>query len=458
MKRSDLGILVLGYTRPALLENVLESLRRQNALPTCHVWIDGTANRREAQARPELCVRAAKRFRPAEIRAHNGHLGIEKLMLDGLGFMSRHYDRFVVLEDDCFPISGAVAEFSRALDAVADRADVFSVYGHHFLTPSESYTITRFQGWGWATTSRKLSPVLDRLIALHDLNEHDYLEFVRSALTPEIVKRLDVTPGRDVTGVLERFFSWDSCTALLTASDGLVHRKTDRRVVYNCGMTEGNGHFAPSDRMRRPPFNMITPDEVWQVFENGQDRKQRARPSVSTTARSALRRGARRLRSLAGRASFAISRSGRSYYGLNELDRKITQFLPQTEGTFVELGAFDGFTQSNTLSFEKKGWRGVLIEPVPEAFKACAANRPLAKVFNCACVAATDQRTEIDITAVGLMSLVSDARGGGGEEEEWIRRGEQVQGLKRKRVLRRRFPRCPRLHRARRPVGTEAHT
>jgi len=257
---------------------------------------------------------------------------------------------------------------------------------------------------------------------------------VQGSLTPAVAKRLDVTPGRDVLRVLERFFSWDSCTALLTAMDGLVHRRTDRRVVYNCGMTKGSGHFAPSDRFRRPPFNMIAPEEVWQVFNDAKKVRHRTTPSLSTTARSTLRRGARRLRSLARKVGLAGGSGGPAYYGLNELDRKIARFVTQTAGTFVELGAFDGVTQSNTLSFENKGWRGILVEPVPEAYKACKANRPLAKVFNCACVASTDHRKEIDITAVGLMSLVANARGGGAEEEDWIRRGELVQDLERQKI------------------------
>ena len=39
--------------------------------------------------------------------------------------------------------------------------------------------------------------------------------------------------------------------------------------------------------------------------------------------------------------------------------------------TFLEIGAFDGVTESNTIIMERcLGWRGVLVEPNPRAFEA----------------------------------------------------------------------------------------
>jgi FkbM family methyltransferase len=43
---------------------------------------------------------------------------------------------------------------------------------------------------------------------------------------------------------------------------------------------------------------------------------------------------------------------------------------------FVEFGAFDGRTYSNTYFLEKElGWRGLLAEPIPIQFDACRRNR-----------------------------------------------------------------------------------
>ena len=60
----------------------------------------------------------------------------------------------------------------------------------------------------------------------------------------------------------------------------------------------------------------------------------------------------------------------KEYFGLNELDKKILNYVNSRNGYFVELGANDGITQSNTKHYELyKGWQGVLIEPSPKQFK-----------------------------------------------------------------------------------------
>lgn len=75
------------------------------------------------------------------------------------------------------------------------------------------------------------------------------------------------------------------------------------------------------------------------------------------------------------------------YYGLLELDRKLEKYLDYDNGFFIEIGGWDGITFSNSLYFEKnRGWMGILIEPAPTEYLKCKKNRPLAKVFCCACV------------------------------------------------------------------------
>jgi hypothetical protein len=52
-------------------------------------------------------------------------------------------------------------------------------------------------------------------------------------------------------------------------------------------------------------------------------------------------------------------------------------FFPNLcNGTYVELGALDGYKFTNTLSLhERSGWRGVLIEPNPLTFADLAKKR-----------------------------------------------------------------------------------
>lgn len=53
---------------------------------------------------------------------------------------------------------------------------------------------------------------------------------------------------------------------------------------------------------------------------------------------------------------------------LFELDKRLVPFLnpADRQGFFVEAGANDGLTQSNTYVLERDfGWRGLLVEPIP---------------------------------------------------------------------------------------------
>src|ERR1700755_589614 len=56
----------------------------------------------------------------------------------------------------------------------------------------------------------------------------------------------------------------------------------------------------------------------------------------------------------------------------------------QKNGTFIEAGAFDGETFSNTLNLEKEfGWSGLLIEPNPFQYQLLARKNRKAYLANC---------------------------------------------------------------------------
>ena len=78
----------------------------------------------------------------------------------------------------------------------------------------------------------------------------------------------------------------------------------------------------------------------------------------------------------------------KSSYGKNNLDIELEKYLNYTNGFFIELGAHDGITQSNTFYYEKKkNWNGILIEPTPKLYEICKKNRSKKNLFFCnACV------------------------------------------------------------------------
>lgn len=96
-----------------------------------------------------------------------------------------------------------------------------------------------------------------------------------------------------------------------------------------------------------------------------------------------------------------------SRLALNGLDRKLQQHIDFRNGFFIECGANDGLRQSNTYWFEKfRGWRGLLIEAVPENARRCRRNRPRSTTINTALVASEDIRS-VRIQAADLMAHVS---------------------------------------------------
>ena len=75
----------------------------------------------------------------------------------------------------------------------------------------------------------------------------------------------------------------------------------------------------------------------------------------------------------------------------NPLDIKLLNYLlkiKSTNGFFVEVGANDGITQSNTYLLEKEyNWKGLLIEPSYNTFLKCKQNRSSENIIlNCALV------------------------------------------------------------------------
>jgi hypothetical protein len=265
-KPESFGIIVFGHTRVKELDLLLESLRRQDALQYTEVWLDGFQGNQVLKQRIQKTTEVVGKYPVKHLHTQSGNFGFRKMLILGLVAMCKKYRDILILEDDCFPTRDAVSIFKQELDIIRNNRRIFSAYGHHFLMESENRTCPRFQGWGWATTSEKLMPLLRQLIDCYSMSEEKYLEFVSLLLTPDVKAKIDVTPPRQPSYTLEKFFAWDETICLLTALNHQVHKPTIKRTIYNCGMGDSSTHFKDTSLFRSPPFNLISPDEAWEYF------------------------------------------------------------------------------------------------------------------------------------------------------------------------------------------------
>lgn len=74
------------------------------------------------------------------------------------------------------------------------------------------------------------------------------------------------------------------------------------------------------------------------------------------------------------------------YYSQCRQDKIIYEnfFRDFKSGVFVDIGAHNGITFSNTYFFEKElGWTGICVEPIPEVFEQLAVNRKCCCIQGC---------------------------------------------------------------------------
>ena len=72
-------------------------------------------------------------------------------------------------------------------------------------------------------------------------------------------------------------------------------------------------------------------------------------------------------------------------------------FGHKTDGSFVEVGAYDGISWSNSSCLAEAGWKGLLFEPVPQFYAKCAAryqNNKNVKVVKC-CIGDYEGETKV---------------------------------------------------------------
>jgi FkbM family methyltransferase len=169
-------------------------------------------------------------------------------------------------------------------------------------------------------------------------------------------------------------------------------------------------------------FAEVAPDPVPEWKLRLVNRLMKVPPLSSPRVRARIvrswraRRRAKREK-LAAAGDVAVLRP--ALYGMADaLDR----YLDRDGGYFVEAGANDGYEQSNTFHLERqRGWRGLLVEPVPSLYREVLVERPRATVRNCALVPFDHPEDEVELRYGGLMTVVSGTHGSADADSAFVR-------------------------------------
>ena len=112
--------------------------------------------------------------------------------------------------------------------------------------------------------------------------------------------------------------------------------------------------------------------------------------------------------------------------------RELVGRLGVPNGTFVEVGAFDGERFSNTSWLADDGWRGLYVEPSPLFARLCSIRH----VFNQVAVvnvAAGGENGEAQFTEIGALSSLSGNTLSAYEGIDWargiLRRGRKIRSV-----------------------------
>ena len=268
-EKEDFCIALFTFNSHQRSSRVLESLKRSGAINDVEVFMDGPHAVPKLAKQVEENKRNIEKYNPKRINSRSGNYGFRRVMLESLLDLSSRYKKFIILEDDCFPTKEAITLFKKELNDYESDKTVLTVYGSHFLCDNEFPLCPRFQGWGWATWSKKIIPFIHKMMRLYLLPEKEYLHFINSTFTPSMKEKIDdLTHPRSCSFTTKKFFAWDETLTHLAALENKYHRPTSKRCIYNFGMDENSSHFPLSGEkiFRMPPFNLIKPEEVWKHF------------------------------------------------------------------------------------------------------------------------------------------------------------------------------------------------
>ena len=101
----------------------------------------------------------------------------------------------------------------------------------------------------------------------------------------------------------------------------------------------------------------------------------------------------------------------KKYSARGNIDKSLIDIIGKEKGFYLEIGAFNGISESISLRFEKDlNWSGLLVEPNPLHFKYLKRNRPKNICLNYICLSEEYLDKKLYIKNLNLMSYIVDEK------------------------------------------------
>ena len=155
-------LVIVAFTRPDLLKEVLAGVRQQSLLPQQIIaFVDGP---RKPEDEPLIkeCINLLEALSdtvPVKIVARVENLDCDPNIILGLQEVLSEYDSLVYLEDDVVPNLCFYDRMCRLLEAYRDRQEIFSIsayasFPEKYHQSDQDFVLSkRFFSWGWAIWS-----------------------------------------------------------------------------------------------------------------------------------------------------------------------------------------------------------------------------------------------------------------------------------------------------------------
>jgi len=263
---STIPCVIFGFNRPDFLEQVLDSLKRQN-ISKLIIFIDGPRDKSDINLVEQSCE-VAHRVDWTETefvfkQENGGLLGIA----DNITRILSEYQAAVFVEDDCLPMPAFYSFMCAALRQFEHNKQVFSIGGYQIVEPEffkdYSYSVVsgaRFMCWGWATWK-------DRWELVRSYSQTYTTLFDNLNNVPGYAGCDIPTTARACALGAEQ--TWDTPVAITTLWLKQVHLIAVRGLIKNLG-NSGTGthdgtnyaHFHGRNVWQAPLENLMWPDDA----------------------------------------------------------------------------------------------------------------------------------------------------------------------------------------------------